>query len=63
MVIPELEALLAAEQEEESALQACLAFARGVRRPSNRLRGQLICQLSPPNRDTLPPSHLRRMRC
>lgn len=26
MVIPELEALNAAEQEEESALQACLAF-------------------------------------
>ncbi|MFJ2456345.1 hypothetical protein ACIOWK_32375 [Pseudomonas protegens] len=30
MVIPELEALKAAEQEEESALQACLAFAMAV---------------------------------
>ncbi|EKB9387739.1 hypothetical protein ACQ1XD_004706 [Pseudomonas aeruginosa] len=36
MVIPELEALKAAEQEEETALQACLAFARAVL-PANLL--------------------------
>ncbi|HIH7256960.1 TPA: hypothetical protein ACYRLJ_000191 [Pseudomonas aeruginosa] len=36
MVIPELEALKAAEQEEETALQACLAFAWAVL-PANLL--------------------------
>ncbi|HGH3423856.1 TPA: hypothetical protein ACJIPV_004857 [Pseudomonas aeruginosa] len=40
MVIPELEALNAAEQEEESALQACLAFARAVLPVSHLVRFQ-----------------------